>query len=669
MEQIKRLNAVREKQGDLDPEDEALFRRCDALVKRLKGTARRTRREAEGYDDVNTFGVLAAEGFLPGLRAGGRLGARDRRDPVLAHRRHGVHAAAPAERRAARVRAGQSDLRQRQPVRRPALPSRRRRAARRDAGLRGVDRASGGEGDEPRASPRRTGRRVPCRRSRSATSTSFTSRTSPTRRSCASRWRSRSTGSSGTSTTADGPTRWGEQALHHRRGVRLRLVNVGASSRDRALRPLRLSDLHGLRAERFAALVGPAASSISSSRTWSAAAKPVIPSASTPTSWPTSCRCLLARTRRRPTACWRHCDSQRRACSTCTWTTSRSWSSATWTAMRSTPCSGIHARRVWSARPDLRALRGDRRRGARDRRELPVGLRDLLHRLPADVPQRVLPQVPGPEGGSERLDGLGAQSGSDPRDPGRSSRRRSPERDTHPVNEAERRLRHLLLAAGFEEGIRGKQIRLDRAIGTTTPDVIYRAPHHDEDEGVCIYLDGLSGHLHGNPATAEQDQRIRSWLRNNGYEVIEIAVSDLTDEGAMTRHFRKLAGYLNAGDLREALKTDTSWFRRGKEAGAERGRFVLRIVRPRPEERYVNCVPLVPLKAAAGDFSEPKTLRDEPWDDGWRSTQADDCGQGMFVAQVVGKSMEPQIPDGAYCLFCRPVDGTRQRSDSCRSST
>ena len=29
-------------QGDLEPEDEALFRRCDALVKRLKGTARRT---------------------------------------------------------------------------------------------------------------------------------------------------------------------------------------------------------------------------------------------------------------------------------------------------------------------------------------------------------------------------------------------------------------------------------------------------------------------------------------------------------------------------------------------------------------------------------------------------------------------------------------------------
>ncbi len=32
----------------------------------------------------------------------------------------------------------------------------------------------------------------------------------------------------------------------------------------------------------------------------------------------------------------------------------------------------------------------------------------------------------------------------------------------------------------------------------------------------------------------------------------------------------------------------------------------------------------------------------------------------MFVAQVVGRSMEPAIPDGAYCLFAAPVTGARQ---------
>jgi phage repressor protein C with HTH and peptisase S24 domain len=33
---------------------------------------------------------------------------------------------------------------------------------------------------------------------------------------------------------------------------------------------------------------------------------------------------------------------------------------------------------------------------------------------------------------------------------------------------------------------------------------------------------------------------------------------------------------------------------------------------------------------------------------------------GMFVAQVVGHSMEPGIEDGAYCLFAAPVTGSRQ---------
>jgi hypothetical protein len=31
----------------------------------------------------------------------------------------------------------------------------------------------------------------------------------------------------------------------------------------------------------------------------------------------------------------------------------------------------------------------------------------------------------------------------------------------------------------------------------------------------------------------------------------------------------------------------------------------------------------------------------------------------MFVAQVHGRSMEPHIPDGAWCLFGSPVEGSR----------
>ncbi len=82
-------------------------------------------------------------------------------------------------------------------------------------------------------------------------------------------------------------------------------------------------------------------------------------------------------------------------------------------------------------------------------------------------------------------------------------------------------------------------------------------------------------------------------------------------------------------------------------------------VKPTPEERYVTCVPLVPLKAAAGAFGDPQRI--EGGDFEWTAVESSHrLRPGMFVAQVIGKSMEPAIPDGAWCLFRAPVEGTRQ---------
>jgi type I restriction enzyme R subunit len=80
-------------------------------------------------------------------------------------------------------------------------------------------------------------------------------------------------------------------------------------------------------------------------------------------------------------------------------------------------------------------------------------------------------------------------------------------------------------------------------------------------------------------------------------------------------------------------------------------------VEPKPEDRFRTCVPLYTLKAAAGGFGEGQRV--EP--DGWvvpRTSRI--LTEGMFVAQVVGRSMEPRIPDGAWCLFRAPVTGSRQ---------
>jgi type I site-specific restriction-modification system R (restriction) subunit len=78
-----------------------------------------------------------------------------------------------------------------------------------------------------------------------------------------------------------------------------------------------------------------------------------------------------------------------------------------------------------------------------------------------------------------------------------------------------------------------------------------------------------------------------------------------------------------------------------------------------PAERFQTAVPLVPLRAAAGAFGDPQGFRPDDFD--WIGVKAGRRLQpGMFVAQVVGRSMMPQIPDGSWCLFRSPVEGTRQ---------
>jgi type I restriction enzyme, R subunit len=87
-------------------------------------------------------------------------------------------------------------------------------------------------------------------------------------------------------------------------------------------------------------------------------------------------------------------------------------------------------------------------------------------------------------------------------------------------------------------------------------------------------------------------------------------------------------------------------------------RSKLRLVEGAAKDRYAKCVPLVPLKAAAGAFGDPQHVTDEDFE--WVEVDSERrLRPGMFVAQVVGRSMEPGIVDGSYCLFVAPVTGSR----------
>jgi hypothetical protein len=67
------------------------------------------------------------------------------------------------------------------------------------------------------------------------------------------------------------------------------------------------------------------------------------------------------------------------------------------------------------------------------------------------------------------------------------------------------------------------------------------------------------------------------------------------------------------------------------------------------------------LRAAATKFGEEFDRAEVREPEAWvRAPRGIRLTEGMFVAQVVGRSMEPLIPDGSYCVFRGPVVGSRQ---------
>ena len=557
MEQIRRLNVLRERRGTLDRADEVLFRRSDNLVRRLKGEGRR-RTQAEGHDDVGTFSVLAAEGFLPGygLEVGSvvgsaeipfwRTGAMDfdlPRPPATALREYvpGNLIYANGHRFVARrFRREPGERQAEMPFFEVSLP---RQAVKESD--RGETSLLGGQVLQTMAV---------CdadlvHRSQISDEEEFRFQMG-----VAIYGLERERHGGGRA------FRWGPQPVQVRRGVHLRLVNVGAS--------VALERKDGL-GYPICTVCGQSVSPLSSERQRDEFDKD-----------------HTERCGRQPRPIGFHTDIVADAfslpgCQDAT--TAYSVLEALRTGatrvldMHTEDLQILVIGHVERETPD--ALLWDPMPGG-------AGLLDrLVERFEeiAGIAREVVSDCPAACGSScidclqsfrnayyhgflnreaarERVEDWGLRLRLAHDIPPLQAAGQ-PGEDAQPVNEAETRLRHLLIAAGFGEGVRNEQIRLDRPLGTTTPDVIYRGADHEPDEGVCIYLDGLSQHLHGNAATAQKDREIRTWLRNHGYDVIEIAANQLTDEDAIVGHFRRLAGYLGMRDLRGKVKQDRSWFR------------------------------------------------------------------------------------------------------------
>jgi SOS-response transcriptional repressor LexA len=108
-----------------------------------------------------------------------------------------------------------------------------------------------------------------------------------------------------------------------------------------------------------------------------------------------------------------------------------------------------------------------------------------------------------------------------------------------------------------------------------------------------------------------------------------------------------LSNFLRIGERREVVVED---FERAL------GRLYREHV-PSTVRKFVTHLPRYSLAVAAGKFLENQEVTEEGWEEappGLKLTPE------MFLARIVGRSMEPLIPDGSLCVFRAGVAGSRQ---------
>ncbi|MBA7509850.1 hypothetical protein ES705_01822 [subsurface metagenome] len=74
-------------------------------------------------------------------------------------------------------------------------------------------------------------------------------------------------------------------------------------------------------------------------------------------------------------------------------------------------------------------------------------------------------------------------------------------------------------------------------------------------------------------------------------------------------------------------------------------------------EKFISVLPIYSLETAAGKFGDGLAVEPEGW---MKVDIGRKLDKRMFVAKVVGYSMEPKIPNNSYCVFSADVVGSRQ---------
>ena len=174
-------------------------------------------------------------------------------------------------------------------------------------------------------------------------------------------------------------------------------------------------------------------------------------------------------------------------------------------------------------------------------------------------------------------------------------------------------------------------------------------------------------------ATSDQSVKgLKTMLRTNpeSASVLADAIVKNTYRTLMTRGMKgcyvyctdaPLAAYLRARLRSSSTHTSTDVHESVLPVVASATSNVISLQRVSKQQRDAGVIaaPIIDLRFAAGAFSDTQTLQDggAEWValPDWVRPQP-----GLFVAQVVGESMNRRIPNGSWCLFRAKPGGTRE---------
>ncbi len=149
-------------------------------------------------------------------------------------------------------------------------------------------------------------------------------------------------------------------------------------------------------------------------------------------------------------------------------------------------------------------------------------------------------------------------------------------------------------------------------------------------------------------------------------------------EGTMAGHLEDNTDFVTLffqdGDLRNFLtkRMLNEVYERIRTKTEEEGGVQVLPLRRMPVEEvrpFVNAVPVYDLKVAAGCFSAPQAVEEVPQHEEVANPSAFEWvalegaakpSPGLFVAQVIGESMNRRIPNGAWCLWRLNPVGSHQ---------